>query len=623
VSIQDLRFAAGTLDNSFSPPRYAIWVNSLWFSSLTISITSALLATLLQQWTRRYIRVTQPLGSPQKRARLREFFFSNTDNVHFLLATDAVPTLLHLSVFLFFVGLLILLRNIDHTVFNAVVPWVTLSVAIYTGVTILPILHPSSPHYAPLASFIWELCAYLFFNLRSLIKKDVHNVGLHHPSRLLNRIEKKAEEIVSKQIPESDARILESLLNTLGEDYTQEKFFEAIPGFYRSKSAEDLKKIKENLSSEFFTKFRRSVSRFLDETLSSDSVSESVRSRRFLTCLNASHMVLGNREGMGIIAQIIYSETWNDLPPSPEIGNILRRWRMSRDRTKVTTGSCIIARIIASEASHDDTWKALARSQLDLTEKVLEEYMDNGDSVLLANLIKTTELFFQQGYPFQGILTSISDFSIDGTLRPLQQEFCALWNNIVQKSESSTDYTFILDEICHVHRALHPTAKAVTAVPTSSTSKNDSLLLRNPHLLCADPQSPHPSNAASGQIAPVATSSFSSPRGDHPLSSSLQRDKTNVVPHPVSDTPSSLGPLSPLRGLSAEIHMPPALGHSHSTTTSHTLHTPQDASASEPGVIVVASERDDQDLDSHRSHQSDPPAPNISMSSSRSGKGAV
>ncbi|KAF8257623.1 hypothetical protein EI94DRAFT_1541594, partial [Lactarius quietus] len=34
----------------FAPPTYAIWVNSLWFLSLVISITCALLATLLQQW---------------------------------------------------------------------------------------------------------------------------------------------------------------------------------------------------------------------------------------------------------------------------------------------------------------------------------------------------------------------------------------------------------------------------------------------------------------------------------------------------------------------------------------------------------------------------------------------
>ncbi|KAH9967641.1 hypothetical protein BGW80DRAFT_1230085, partial [Lactifluus volemus] len=38
----------------FSPPKFAIWVNSLWFLSLLISLTCAFLATMLQQWARRY-----------------------------------------------------------------------------------------------------------------------------------------------------------------------------------------------------------------------------------------------------------------------------------------------------------------------------------------------------------------------------------------------------------------------------------------------------------------------------------------------------------------------------------------------------------------------------------------
>ncbi|KAH9972335.1 hypothetical protein BGW80DRAFT_1139832, partial [Lactifluus volemus] len=36
----------------FSPPKSAVLVNSLWFLSLVISLTSALLATMLQQWAR-------------------------------------------------------------------------------------------------------------------------------------------------------------------------------------------------------------------------------------------------------------------------------------------------------------------------------------------------------------------------------------------------------------------------------------------------------------------------------------------------------------------------------------------------------------------------------------------
>ncbi|KAH9959260.1 hypothetical protein BC827DRAFT_1110013, partial [Russula dissimulans] len=38
----------------FSPPKYAIWVNTLWFMSLVIGLTCAVLATSLHQWSRRY-----------------------------------------------------------------------------------------------------------------------------------------------------------------------------------------------------------------------------------------------------------------------------------------------------------------------------------------------------------------------------------------------------------------------------------------------------------------------------------------------------------------------------------------------------------------------------------------
>ncbi|KAH9987588.1 hypothetical protein BJV77DRAFT_774287 [Russula vinacea] len=49
--------------------------------SLAISLTSALLATLLHQWTRRYVTVTQPIqSSPHKRARIRAFLPTGLTN---------------------------------------------------------------------------------------------------------------------------------------------------------------------------------------------------------------------------------------------------------------------------------------------------------------------------------------------------------------------------------------------------------------------------------------------------------------------------------------------------------------------------------------------------------------
>ncbi|KAI0302981.1 hypothetical protein BC826DRAFT_1137819 [Russula brevipes] len=64
----------------FSPPRYAVWVNTLWFLTLVISLSCAMLATSLQQWARRYLRITQPVQcSPHKRARVHAFFANGVD----------------------------------------------------------------------------------------------------------------------------------------------------------------------------------------------------------------------------------------------------------------------------------------------------------------------------------------------------------------------------------------------------------------------------------------------------------------------------------------------------------------------------------------------------------------
>ncbi|KAI0253403.1 hypothetical protein BJV78DRAFT_1123172, partial [Lactifluus subvellereus] len=134
----------------FSPPKYVVWVNALWFLSLTISLTCAMLATLLQQWARRYLRITQrPRYSPHDGARIRAFFAHGVEKLRFSWAVDAIPTLIHASLFLFFAGLLIYLFNINHTVFSVVVWWVVVSMTAYLLITVMPILRLDSLYRAP------------------------------------------------------------------------------------------------------------------------------------------------------------------------------------------------------------------------------------------------------------------------------------------------------------------------------------------------------------------------------------------------------------------------------------------------------------------------------------------
>jgi hypothetical protein len=106
---------------SFSPPGSAIAVNSLWFLSLTLSLTCALLATLQQEWAYRYIRITQSRYGPHKRARIRSFFGQGLSKLRLPWVMDAVPIMLHLSLFLFVAGLVVFAWNMEQfTVYNAI-----------------------------------------------------------------------------------------------------------------------------------------------------------------------------------------------------------------------------------------------------------------------------------------------------------------------------------------------------------------------------------------------------------------------------------------------------------------------------------------------------------------------
>ncbi|KAN0140596.1 hypothetical protein V8E53_001805, partial [Lactarius tabidus] len=141
---------------AFSPPTYAVCVNALWFLSLVISLTCALLATLLQQWARRYLKVTQPPRySPHKRARIRAFFFEGVDKFLLPWAVEALPTLLHASLFLFFAGLVVFLCNVNFTIFKLVLSWVGVCTALYGCITVMPIFRHDSPYYTPLSSSAW------------------------------------------------------------------------------------------------------------------------------------------------------------------------------------------------------------------------------------------------------------------------------------------------------------------------------------------------------------------------------------------------------------------------------------------------------------------------------------
>ena len=284
----------------FSPPRSAIWVNSLWFLTLVINLTCALLATSLHQWSRRYIRFTQePLSVPQKRARLRWFFRGGMDRMHLPLTAEALPALIHLSLFLFFAGLAIFLFNIDHSVFISVIWSIVGSTAVYLWMTVMPFFRHDSPYYAPLSSaawFLFTIFSYVLHGVFTLITSG-RFVGIgtrgsfrcwiqNYWSQISWDVQKAAEETTSTQSSKIDLDILDSTIGgALGDDKTLEAFFEAIPGFFNSRM---VKNAKGSLRDEVRSKIVESLEGFLDSNLSSNSVNEETKIRRIIICMNAT-----------------------------------------------------------------------------------------------------------------------------------------------------------------------------------------------------------------------------------------------------------------------------------------------------------------------------------------------
>jgi len=138
-----------------SPSAAIVLVNAMWLMSLVLSVTSALFATLLQQWARRYIEMPQVPGLANERARVRSYLFLGTLEYDMFLAVETVPTLLHFSVFLFFSGLVIFFFTIHKTVAIAVSVAVGAFAVIYFTLTILPYFDHKCPYRTPISDLAW------------------------------------------------------------------------------------------------------------------------------------------------------------------------------------------------------------------------------------------------------------------------------------------------------------------------------------------------------------------------------------------------------------------------------------------------------------------------------------
>ncbi|KAH9164095.1 hypothetical protein EDB89DRAFT_1893093 [Lactarius sanguifluus] len=261
---------AGVTAQPFKPTASAVRVNVMWFLSLVLSLTCALSATLMQQWARRYLQLAQHRGAPHKRARMRAYIFYGIKGFKMTRAIEAMPALLHLSVFLFFAGLVDFLIPINTTVAYFTLGWIALFAIVYSILTILPNLRLNCPYRTPLSGITWRLSQIsllgtflailgiegpfhgLLLSLWHWTRRQVTETS--GPTKWRDTLEKQVamrrkwlkdglrrsvELSATDALSTVDKDALEWTLEALDEDKEVEDFAERVPGFFDSKAVPD------------------------------------------------------------------------------------------------------------------------------------------------------------------------------------------------------------------------------------------------------------------------------------------------------------------------------------------------------------------------------------------------
>ncbi|KAL0959294.1 hypothetical protein HGRIS_014559 [Hohenbuehelia grisea] len=131
-------------DTTFRPSRSDIWVNGLWFISLTLSLSTASFTVLVKQWLHQYTAITS--GTPRDRSLIRQYRYDGLLKWRVPTIISLLPELLRIALTSFLAGLIIFLAAL-----NSGMAWTVASItfpvyALNSIFNILPHVDPQCPY---------------------------------------------------------------------------------------------------------------------------------------------------------------------------------------------------------------------------------------------------------------------------------------------------------------------------------------------------------------------------------------------------------------------------------------------------------------------------------------------
>ncbi|CAE7223180.1 unnamed protein product [Rhizoctonia solani] len=139
----------------FHPSAKAICVNVLWFSSLSLSVAVSLISMLAKEWCLEYM--TGRTGPAGAQARRRQQRWDGLVKWRMRELIMMLPSLIHLSLLLFAIGLCIFLWDVHYGVAIPVIIITLIAAGAYLACTIVPFLYDYCPYATVLSRLFKQL----------------------------------------------------------------------------------------------------------------------------------------------------------------------------------------------------------------------------------------------------------------------------------------------------------------------------------------------------------------------------------------------------------------------------------------------------------------------------------
>lgn len=163
-------------EDAFTPSIISLWVNALCFTSLAVSLITAMISVLVKQWLHHYSNI--PSGSALERCHIRQFRYNGLQVWHVPVIIGFLPVLLHVSLALFFAAIVLFLLPLQRALAWFITGLGGASYLVYVVFNLLPLWFPQCPYRTPLVSFMYSYAAWIVHSCGNTSRK-LHFSSLH------------------------------------------------------------------------------------------------------------------------------------------------------------------------------------------------------------------------------------------------------------------------------------------------------------------------------------------------------------------------------------------------------------------------------------------------------------